>query len=140
VAQVVLFKRVGIASLLIAPVLALASPAALAASRSVATGESSAAATLPKTTMSGKPAVYKPTTLTATPHWNGVVTCTTKLESFTITNSTSVKQTITSSGRVLGTLASHATGGICINTNQAGKTDTFGISSNSKAKLLVKVA
>lgn len=136
----VLFKRVGIASLLIAPVLALASSAALAASPSVATGAPSAVATLPKTTISGKPAVYKPTTLTATPHWNGVETCVTKYESFTITNSTLVKQTITSSGRVLGTLASHTTSGICINTNQAGKTDTFGISSNSKAKLSVKVA
>ena len=30
--------------------------------------------------------------------------------------------------------------GICINTDQAGKTDKFGITSNKKAKLSVKVS
>jgi hypothetical protein len=139
VAQVILFKRVGIASLLIAPVLALAVPAE-AASQSVATMTHSAApAAVPKVKITGSPAVYSPKTLTATPHWNGVETCTTALESFSITNNTSATQTITSGGKTLGSLGGHKAGGICINTNQVGKTLHYGLKSNSKAKLAVKV-
>jgi hypothetical protein len=137
---VVLFKRVGIAALLVAPVMALALPAQAAGTASSATGAPVAAAALPKTTISGKPAVFKPTTLTATPHWNGVATCTAALESFTITNSTLSSETILrSNGTALGTLASHQTAGVCINTNQAGLTDTFTLKANRKAKLSVKV-
>ncbi|MFI5285596.1 MAG: hypothetical protein ACHQ4F_04690 [Candidatus Dormibacteria bacterium] len=137
-AQLVRIKRVGLASLLIVPVMALTVPAQASAPRATV-GSPSASAALPKVTITGKPAVYKPTTLTATPHWNGTATCVAKLESFTITNSTSSSQTVTDNGTVLGSIPSKGSAGICINTNQAGKTDTFGISSNTKAKLSVKV-
>jgi hypothetical protein len=80
-----------------------------------------------------------PTKITTTPHWNGVETCTTSLESFTVANNTASTQTITSAGKTLGSLPSHTMAGICINTSEAGKTENFGLSSNKKAKLAAKV-
>jgi len=136
--QLVFFKRVGLATLMIAPVLALAAPAQ-AASPGVALGIAAAVASVPAVNVSGTPAVYKPTKITATPHWNGTETCTASLESFTIANNTASTQTITSAGKTLGSLASHTMGVICINTSEAGKTEHFGITSNTKAKLAVKV-
>lgn len=62
------------------------------------------------------------------------------MSSFTITNGTSVTQEVTNSGEDLGSLPAEDEAGICINTDQAGKTDKFGITSNKKAKLSVKVS
>jgi hypothetical protein len=131
---VVLFKRVSFASLLIAPVLALAVPA-----------EAASPASLPNVAISGKPAVYKPSSLSGVvPHWNGTETCTTNLESFSLTNKTSVSQEIIekepSGNKVLGSLPAGKTGGICINTNQKGKTLNFTLGSNKKANLAVHVS
>jgi hypothetical protein len=125
---VVLFKRVGLASLLIAPVVALAMPV-----------QAASLATVPKVTISGKPAVYKPTSISAVPHWNGVETCTTARESFTITNNTSVTQEILNGTTDLGNLPAHEMAGICINTNQKNKIEHFKLKSNAKAALAVKV-
>jgi hypothetical protein len=135
----VFFKRVGIATLVIAPVLALAVPVE-AASPAVALGASAAVASVPAVNVSGTPAVYKPVKITATPHWNGVATCTTSLESFTVANNTASTQIITNAGKTLGSLPSHTKAGICINTSEAGKTEHLGLSSNQKAKLAVKVS
>jgi|HubBroStandDraft_1064217.scaffolds.fasta_scaffold504166_1 hypothetical protein len=131
VAQVVLFKRVGLASLLIAPVLALGIPA-----------QAASLAGVPKVTISGKPAVYKPTSIKAVAHWNGQAgTCTTAVESFTITNNTSATQEILNGTTDLGNLPAHEMTGICINENtQKGVTEHFKLGSNKKAKLTVSVA
>jgi hypothetical protein len=130
-------KRIGIAALLIAPVMAFALPAqASAPSVGLATSQ---AARVPATNITGTKAVYSPTKLTATAKWNGTSTCTAKLESFTITNTTAVSQTVTTGGHVLGTLPAGAKGGVCINKSQVGIAQVFGLSSNKRAKLTVTV-
>ncbi len=130
-----LFKRVGLASLLIAPVVALAIPV-----------QAASLATVPKVTISGKPAVYKPTSISAVARWNGKAnTCVTAVESFTITNNTAATQEIvqkTSTGNVdLGNLPAHEMTGICINEKtQKGKLEHFTLGSNKKTTLTVNVA
>jgi hypothetical protein len=94
---------------------------------------------LPKVDIKGSPAVFAPTKLSVAPHWNGTSTCTASVESFTLDNTTSASQGVTLEGQFLGTLGAHAKSGICINTDQAGKTDTIGLTSNKKAKLSVEV-
>ena len=132
-------KRLGLLGLSLTGLLLFTVPAAAAATPAAASGVGTPSAALPNTAIKGSPAKYSPVKLTATPKWNGTATCTTALESFTITNSTSVSQAITSDGTTLGTIAAGGKAGICINTDQAGKTDTFGLTSNKKAKLSVKV-
>jgi hypothetical protein len=136
----VFFKRVGIASVLIAPLLALAVPAEAASTNVAALAHSGALAAVPKVKITGSPAVYSPKQVTVTPHWNGTETCTTALASFSLTNNTSATQTVTDNGKTLGSIPAHKGNVVCINTNQAGKTQHFGITSNKKAKLAVKVS
>ncbi len=126
-----LFKRVGLASLLIAPVVALAMPV-----------QAASLATVPKVTISGKPAVYKPTSIKAVAHWDGIQKdCTTAVESFTIANNTSVTQDILNGTANLGNLPAHTMTGICINEHtQKGKTEHFKLASNKNAKLTVSVS
>ena len=136
------WTRIGLAGLSLGGLLLFTMPASAAASGAAVMASASVAAApsaLPHTEITGSPAVYSPAKLTATGRWNGTSSCTTAVESFTITNGTSAAQEITYGGESLGTLAAHAKAGICINTDQAGKTDTFGLSSNKKAKLSVKV-
>jgi hypothetical protein len=135
-------KRIGLAALSLAGVLLFTVPASAAASGAAAMVPASVApagGALPHTDIKGSPAVYSPTKLTVTPRWNGTSSCTTAVESFTIANETSVAQEITSGGMSLGSLPAHDKAGICINTDQAGMTDKFGLTSNKKAKLSVKV-
>ena len=121
--------RVGLASLSLAGLMLLTVPASAAGSNTSVMARATLAApvvSLPHTTIKGSPAVYSPAKLTATPRWNGTASCTTSNESFTITNGTSVTQEVTNSGEDLGSLPAEDEAGICINTDQAGKTDKFG--------------
>jgi hypothetical protein len=129
------FKRVGIAALLIAPAMAFALPVQ-AAAPSFGTAE---AAKAPAVKISGAKAVFAPAKITATAKWNGTAPCTAKIESFTIANTTSASQTVTSSNQVLVTLGSGQTTGVCINKTLKGSAVVFNLTSNKKAKLTVTV-
>jgi hypothetical protein len=134
----VTLKRVGMAGLALAGVLLFMVPASAAGAGAAAMAPASSAVLL-NVNITGSPAAFRPTRVTVAPHWNGVSSCTTAVESFTLSNQTAVAQGITSDGRSLGTLAAHSKSGICINTDQAGKIDTFGLTSNGKSKLKAKV-
>jgi hypothetical protein len=131
-------KRVGLAALLIAPAMALALPVQ-AAAPSVGVATTAHAAKAPAVTISGKKAVFAPVKITATAKWNGTAQCTAKLESFTLANTTTVSQTVTSSGQVLVTLGTDQMTGICINKTAKGQTLVLNLTSNKKAKLTVTV-
>jgi hypothetical protein len=131
-------KRIGIAALLIAPVMAFALPAQ-ASAPSVGLAISAPAAKLPATVIKGTKAVYSPTKLSAKAKWNGTAACVASLESFTIANTTTATQTVTDAGQVLGSLPPNTMAGICINKSQVGIPQVFGLSSNKKAKLTVTV-
>jgi len=132
------FKRVGIAALLIAPVMAFALPVQ-AAAPGIGSATTAQAAKTPAVTISGTKAVFKPATITATAKWNGTSTCTTNIFSFTLANTTTRSQTVTSSGQVLVTLGTNQMVGVCVNKTQKGNTLIFSLNTNKKAKLTVTV-
>lgn len=132
------FKRVGIAALLIAPAMAFALPVQ-AAAPSVGGATSAQAAKTPAVKISGAKAVFAPVKVTVTAKWNGTATCTAKLGSFSLANTTNVSQTVTSSGQVLVTLGPDQMTSVCINKTAKGETLVFKLTSNKKAKLTVTV-
>lgn len=132
------FKRVGIAALLIAPVMAMALPVQ-AAAPSLGTSATAQAAKTPIVDISGTKAVFTPVKVTVTAKWNGTSTCTAKFSSFTIDNTTAKPQTVTISGQVLVTLGGGQQKGVCINKTLSGSKLVFNLTSNKKAKLTVTV-
>jgi hypothetical protein len=132
------FKRVGIAALLIAPVMAIALPVQ-AAAPSIGVATTAQAAKTPAVTISGTKAVFTPVKITVTAKWNGTATCTAKLGSFTLANTTTVSQTVTNSGQVLVTLGSDEMTSVCIHKTAKTETLVFNLTSNKKAKLTVTV-
>jgi hypothetical protein len=88
---------------------------------------------------SGKTVNYSPKSLKV--KWSGATqkTCTVKIESFTISNTTKTTETVTFSGKTFAKIPARKGIGVCVfGTGTA--TGAFGLAANKKAKLTVNVS
>jgi hypothetical protein len=90
-------------------------------------------------TGSGKTVNYSPKSLKAT--WSGPTEkkCTAAKESFTITNTTKVSETVTLSGKAFANIAAGKAEGVCA-WGKGTATGVFGLKANKKAKLTVHIS
>lgn len=126
-----------------APALVLAlSGAASAAPSSSSLGVSFttdvAGAAKPNSNIGGVPVHFTPNTLTAKRSGSSGSTCTSAKYAFTITNTTTKAQTLTSGGRSLIKIPAKKVLGVCAFTNKPLQ-GTFGLAANKNAKLLIKI-